>query len=129
VFRRQSAVDREGAGSLDHQENRTGQCEQVILKAFSLLRSRPIHKKTKLSVNHRYRHQHVERDAERADAGEETDDQSQSTEELSSDSQKGKHGWNMHGSGEETHRPGKAIATKPSQHLLGSVSEEDDAKD
>src|SRR5436305_5873128 len=101
----------------------------MVLNAFSLLRTRPIHKEAKLSVNHCYCNQHVDRDPKCSDASEETEDQSQSTEELGSDGQKRKHGRNVHGSGKETHRAGKAIAAEPPEHLLCSMGEEHDAKD
>jgi len=67
----------------------------VILEALALLRSGPIHEEPEGAMDHRNRDHHIHCDAQRGDSSEESKNQSQAAEELSSDCEEGERGGNV----------------------------------
>ena len=57
--RRQCPVEGGGAGASHGHQHSHAHCEHVILIAFTLLGSEPVHEETELIMNHRDRHKHV----------------------------------------------------------------------
>src|ERR1035437_1820336 len=57
--RRQCPVEGGGAGASHGHQHSRAHCEHVILIAFTLLGSEPVHEETELIMNHRDRHKHV----------------------------------------------------------------------
>ena len=56
---RQQAIDGSCACAANHQKDRNRQRQEVELKAFSLLRARPVHEEAELTMDHGDRYQHV----------------------------------------------------------------------
>ena len=72
----------------------------------------------------RDRNQHVHDDSERRNAAQQTDNKSDTAEELGANREKRQRRGNTHLLGEEAHRALESVAAKPAQHLLRSVHEE-----
>src|SRR5579872_3259991 len=122
---RQEAIDGSCTCSANHQKDRNRQRQKVELKAFSLLRPRPVHKEAELVMDHCDRYEHVAKDSKRGNAGKQAEDETQSPEKFRGNGQKCERGRDVHHAGEEAHCAGESVSTEPSEHLLGAVSEED----
>jgi hypothetical protein len=73
-----------------HDDNRgESDRQEVIFDAVTLFIAKPIYEKSKLPVNHGHRHDHRNRNAERGDAGQKSDDQAETAEELCDNSKVG----------------------------------------
>src|SRR3974377_2295114 len=70
---------------------------------------------------------HVARNPEGSDTPEKPEDQTNATEKLGRDGQKSKERGNMHLLREETHRTAESISTKPAEHLLCAMCEENES--
>src|SRR2546430_357201 len=123
--RRQEAIDGGCSCAANHQKSRSRQQEEVVLITFALLRSSPVHKESKIMMNHGDGHDHVAKRSKGCNASEQSEDQTKSAEEFRGDGQKCEYGRNVQHSREESHRAGEAISTEPSEHLLSAVGEED----
>src|SRR5580658_108886 len=95
----------------------------MIFDSLALLAARPVHEEAIRQVNHEDRPDHLDAYAESGNAGEQSDNQSQSAKEFSADDQK------RHGSGyshvlKESHGAVKTVASEPAQHFLRPMREE-----
>jgi hypothetical protein len=70
-------------------------------------------------------HDHVAKDSKGRHAGEQPEDKTQSAEEFRGNGQKCECGRDVQDAREEAHRAGESVPTKPSEHLLGAMGEED----
>src|SRR5271165_451952 len=117
-------IDRERPRSLDQHDEPKRDGQEMILKAFALLLAAPVHEEPIDVVHCRDRNQHVHNDSECRNAAEQAHDESETTEELRTNGEKGQRRRNPHLLGEEAHGALEAVAAKPAQHLLRSVRKE-----
>src|SRR5712692_8733532 len=125
---RQQAIHGSCAGTANHQKGQSRQREEVVLITFSLLCTSPVHPEAESTMNQRDGYYHVAKDPKGCNAGEQSEEKTQTAKEFRGNGQKCECGRDVQHSREETHRAGEAISTKPSQHLLGTVGEEDHSK-
>src|SRR5579864_5327388 len=118
---RQQPIDRSCPGAADHQKHRDRKRQKVILETLSLLRSCPVREETEPVVNRSDGHHHVAKDSKGRNSSEQAEDQAQSPEKFCRNRQKSQRRWDVHHSGEETHRALEAISSEPSQHLLRAM--------
>jgi hypothetical protein len=78
------------------------------LVALTLLRSCPIHEETEVVMDHRYGHDHIAKDSECRDSGQEPENEAQPAKEFCSNRQKCEQRRNVQGAGEESHHAGEA---------------------
>jgi hypothetical protein len=100
----------------------------MLFISLSLLRSSPVHKEAKITMNHRDGHDHIAKNSERCNARKQSEDKPQSAEEFCGNGQNCECGRNVQDSHKEAHRAGEAVSTEPPQRLLGAVGEEDHSK-
>jgi len=98
------------------------------LVALTLLRSCPIHKETEVMMDQCYGHEHIGKDSECRDSGQESENEAQPAKEFCSNRQKREQRWNVHGAGEKAHRAGEAVSAKPAQHFLRPMRAKDHAE-
>jgi len=113
---------------IDHYDDREADGQDVILDAFTLLISVPVHEEAVGRVDREDCDHHVGKDPECGDPAQATEDQSQRAGKFSSNCQKCQRGWDVHHPSEEPHGPSKAVATEPTEDLLGTMREHDNAK-
>src|SRR5580700_2823294 len=99
----------------------------MVLVTLALLCSCPIHKEAEMVMYHRHSHDHIEGDSECRNSGQESKNQAESAKEFCGDRQERERRRNVHDAGEKTHRSGEAVSAKPTQHLLGTMCEENHA--
>jgi hypothetical protein len=100
----------------------------VKFETLTLLSAGPVHKEPKRAMHRQNRDDHIHSNSESSNASQESKDEPNATEELGRDCQEGQRGRNMHQVGEETYRPSESKSSKPTQHLLRAVREEDGAQ-
>src|SRR3989338_5142286 len=93
----------------------------MVLKAFPLLLSKPVHEKTVLNMRHERRDCHRDPDAKGGDTGEEAGDEPQGTQKLGRNGQDGKNERDPHAFGKILKGRRKTIAAKPAQDLAGTM--------
>ena len=98
------------------------------LKSLALLSASPVHEEAESMMHSHNCDQHVHTDSKRRDSGQESEDEPDPTEEFGLDCQDGQWSWNMRHAREEIHRSGESEASKPTQHLLRTVREEDNTQ-
>jgi len=124
-----STVDGKGAGAPDHDDQRDGERENVVLKAFALLVAEPVCKKAVVPVDHGHGHHHVASDAESGSAAQKAENQADTSQKFCEDGQEGSGRGDMHALSEKTHGGGKSKPAKPAEGLLRTVRVEDHAKE
>jgi len=100
----------------------------VKLETLTLLSAGPVHKEPKRAMHRQNRDNHIHSNTESCNASQESKDEPNATEELGRDCQKSQRSWNVGHASEETHRTCEPESTKPTQHLLRAVREEDGAQ-
>ena len=98
------------------------------LVALTLLRSCPVHKETEVMMDQCYGHEHIGKNSKCRHSSQESENEAQPAKEFCSNRQKPEQHWNVHGPGEKAQRAGEAVSTKPAQHFLGPMREEDHAE-
>jgi len=63
--------------------------QEMIFDAVTLFIAKPIYEKSKFPVHHGHRHDHCNRNTERGDSGQKSDDQAETAEEFCGDSKVG----------------------------------------
>src|SRR3989338_11502262 len=93
----------------------------MVLKAFPLLLSKPVHEKTVLNMCHKRRDRHRAPDSKGGDTGEEAGDETDRTQKLGGDRQDRQGKRDPHAFGEILKGGRKTIAAKPAQDLAGTM--------
>src|SRR5579862_8663914 len=124
----EKSIHGESTRPSDHQITNDSQHEDVKFETLTLLSAGPVHKEPKRAVNRQNRDGHIHSNSESCNACQESKDEPDATEELGCDRQEGQRSRNMHQVGEETHRPTESESSKPTQHLLCAMCEEDHAQ-
>src|ERR1035438_10013217 len=100
----------------------------MVLNAFALLISKPVHEESVLQMNHENRPGHQAHDSERRDSGQQPYDQPKSAKEFGADDEKS-HGRGHSHMREGPHRAVETVAAKPAQHFLASMRQEHYSED
>jgi len=103
--------------------------QEMILDAVTLFIAKPIYEKSKFPVDHGHRHDHRNRNAERGDAGEKSDDQAETAEELCGDSKVGEGRGYTEVIAKRLDRGAQAMTAEPTQKFLRAMGEQDDSQD
>ena len=114
---------------MHHYDERESERQQVILDTMTLLVAKPVDEKTELPVNLEHGDEHRNRNAERGDAAQESDDQAEAAKELRGDGEVGE--WR--GDAEMIVKCAdsgfQARTAEPTQKFLRAVGEEGDSQD
>src|SRR5579864_2356370 len=111
-------------------DNYQGQCygQQMILNPVSFLGSEPVQEEAESKMNGCDGACHRKRDDQPGNSGEQTDNQSDSTEQFTGDDQKGQSGWKVQMFGERAHAAGETRSGIPTEHFLSAVGKKYDSQ-
>src|SRR5258705_6111566 len=96
----------------------------MIFDAVTWFIAKPIYEKSKFPVYHGHRHDHRNRNAERGDAGQKSDDQAETAEELCGDSQVGEWRGDTEVIAKRLDRGAQAMTAEPTSKLLRAMREQ-----
>src|SRR5713226_3360888 len=96
---------------------------------MAFLVAKPVDEKTELPVNLEHGDEHRNRNAERGDPAQESDDQAETTEKLRRDGQIRERRGNPDLIPKRLYRRAEAVTAEPTQKFLRAVGEEGDSKD
>ena len=112
----------------DHHESQSDR-QQVILDTMTLLVARPVDEKPELPVNLEHGDKHRNRNAERGDAAQESDDQAEAAKELRGDGEVGEWRGDAEMIVKCADSDFQARTAEPTQKFLRAVGEEGDSQD
>src|SRR5260370_25956849 len=96
----------------------------MIFDAVPWFIAKPIYEKSKFPVNLGHRHEHRNRNAERGHAGQKSDDQAETAEELRGDSKVGERRGYTEEIAKRLDRGAQAMTAEPTQKILRAMGEQ-----
>lgn len=121
-------VERRLARAMNNHDEREADGQQMIFKAFTFLVAIPIHEETVVNMNCENGHNHVRGDAERSDATQAAENQTDGTGKFRRNCQQRQRRGNVHLLREKIHSAAEAVTAEPAERFLRAVREHDDAE-
>ncbi len=128
LFAGYRAIDGNSTRPFDQHDDCQRYRQEMVFKSLTLLLAGPVHEEAVDVMYRRDGDEHIDDDAQRCDTAEQTNQKSKATEEFGANCQERQRRRNSHLLGEEPHGAVEAVPSKPAQHLLRAVREENECQ-